>query len=89
MRDAGRLGDVPGSDPDATLTGSAVSPGAAPPVPITSGEQVEVVRGGELVFAINHGPDAGELQLDGTDVLTGAAAAGLMLPQHGVAIVKR
>ena len=59
------------------------------PVPITSGEQVEVVRRGELVFAINHGPDAAELQLDGTDVLTGSRAAGMTLPQHGVAIVKR
>jgi beta-galactosidase len=59
------------------------------PVPITSGEQVEVVRRGELVFAINHGPDAAELQLDGTDLLSGSQAAGMTLPQHGVAIVKR
>ncbi|HKH08457.1 MAG TPA: beta-galactosidase, partial [Agromyces sp.] len=59
------------------------------PVPVTSGRQVEVVRRGELVFAINHGSDAAELQLDGTDVLTGSTAAGLTLPQHGVAIVKR
>ncbi|MDQ0894923.1 beta-galactosidase [Agromyces ramosus] len=59
------------------------------PAPVTSGERVEVVRRGELTFVINHGADAAELRLDGTDVLTGSPAAGLVLGPQGVAIVRR
>ena len=35
--------------------------------------------GGDLTFVINHGADAAELRLEGTDVFTGAAASGLKL----------
>ena len=62
-----------------------------PPSPTASPSRagdVEVVRRGELTFVINHGADAAELRIDGTDVLTGAAASGLELPSQGVAIVR-
>lgn len=59
------------------------------PPAVASGGQVEVVRRGELVFAINHGPDAAELSLDGTDILTDSPASGMVLPPQGVAIVRR
>jgi beta-galactosidase len=49
---------------------------------------VEVVRRGDLTFVINHGPDAAELDGEGTDLLSGTAASGLQLPAHGVAIVR-
>lgn len=58
------------------------------PAPVASGSHVEVVRRGDLVFVINHGPDEAELSLDGTDVLGGGAASGLVLPSQGVAIVR-
>lgn len=63
--------------------------GVESPAPIATGEHVEVVRRGDLTFVINHGSDAAELRLEGTDVLTGAAASGLELPSQGVAIVRR
>ncbi|MFC0680515.1 beta-galactosidase [Lysobacter korlensis] len=56
--------------------------------PATDGEQVEVVRRGDLVFAINHGSADAELRLAGTDLLTGSNASGLLLPPQGVAVVK-
>jgi beta-galactosidase len=52
------------------------------------GEQVEFVRRGALLFAINHGPHSTELQLDGTDILSGESARGLELPSQGVAIIE-
>lgn len=52
------------------------------------GEQVELVRRGALLFAINHGPSSTELQLDGTDILSGEPARGLELPSQGVAIIE-
>lgn len=63
--------------------------GVEVPVPVSSGEEVEVVRRGDLTFVINHGADAAELRLEGTDVFTGAAASGLKLPSQGVAVVRR
>lgn len=80
--------------PDATALRRLVSSiveeaGVEVPVPVSSGDQVEVVRRGELTFVINHGADAAELRLEGTDVLTGAAASGLELPSQGVAVVRR
>ena len=62
--------------------------GVDAPAPVASGSHVEVVRRGDLVFVINHGPDDAELSLDGTDVLGGGAASGLVLPSQGVAIVR-
>lgn len=56
--------------------------------PRSDGEHVEVVRRGGLTFVINHGADDAELRIEGTDVLTGAAASGLQLPSQGVAIVE-
>jgi beta-galactosidase len=37
---------------------------------------------------INHGADAAQLRIEGTDLLSGAAASGLELPSQGVAIVR-
>lgn len=67
----------------------AESAGVEVPPPVTTGVQVEVVRRGDLTFVINHGADAAEMQVGGTDVLTGAAASGLELPSQGVAIVRQ
>jgi beta-galactosidase len=52
------------------------------------GEQVELIRRGALLFAINHGPGSTELQVDGTDLLSGQPARGLVLPSQGVAIIE-
>ena len=49
---------------------------------------VEVVRRGDLIFVINHGPDAAALDGEGTDLLSGTPASGLQLPPQGVAIVR-
>jgi beta-galactosidase len=57
------------------------------PAPVASGDQVETVRRGGLLFVINHGEHAAELSVSGTDVLTGAPAAGMRLFPQGVAIV--
>ena len=46
------------------------------------------MRRGGLTFVINHGADDAELRIEGTDLLTGAAASGLQLPSQGVAIVE-
>jgi beta-galactosidase len=54
---------------------------------VASGDQVETVRRGGLLFVINHGEHAAELSVSGTDVLTGAPAAGMRLFPQGVAIV--
>ena len=59
-----------------------------PSAPVASGGDVEVVRRGELTFVINHGADAAQLRIEGTDLLSGAAASGLELPSQGVAIVR-
>ena len=58
------------------------------PAPVANGGLVEVVRRGGLVFAINHGADDVELVAEGTDLLTGSRAAGLVLPSQGVAVVR-
>ena len=57
------------------------------PAPVAEGGDVEAVRRGGALFVINHGADEAELLVDGTDLLTGAAASGLRLPSQGVAIV--
>lgn len=62
--------------------------GMEAPQPVATGGQVEVVRRGELVFVVNHGGDDAELILDGTDVLTGSPASGLVLAPQGVAVVR-
>lgn len=62
--------------------------GVDAPAPAASGSQVEVVRRGDVVFVINHGADDATLSIDGTDVLGGGAASGLVLPSQGVAIVR-
>ena len=61
--------------------------GVDAPAPAASGSQVEVVRRGDVVFVINHGDDDATLSIDGTEVLGGGAASGLVLPSQGVAIV--
>lgn len=53
-----------------------------------AGDQVEFVRRGALLFAINHSPNSTELQVDGTDILSGESAWGLKLPSQGVAIIE-
>ncbi|TFD93861.1 beta-galactosidase [Cryobacterium lactosi] len=62
--------------------------GIEPPAPVTRGGRVECVRRGGSLFVINHGADEAVLQIDGTDLLTGAPTSGMRLPQHGVAIVR-
>ena len=57
------------------------------PAPVARGGEVETVRRGDARFVINHGAQPAELLLDGTDLLTGAAASGLRLAPQGVAIV--
>jgi beta-galactosidase len=52
------------------------------------GEQVELVRRGALLFAINHGSNTVELHVEGTDILSGESAQGLELPSQGVAIIE-
>ncbi|WP_203230893.1 Beta-galactosidase C-terminal domain, partial [Agromyces humi] len=62
--------------------------GVEVPAPVANGDTVEVVRRGGLVFAINHGADDVDLVVEGTDLLTGSRAAGLVLPSQGVAVVR-
>jgi beta-galactosidase len=57
------------------------------PAAAARGGQVEVVRRGDLVFAINHGAEDAELLVEGTDLLTDSEAAGMVLPPQGVAVV--
>jgi beta-galactosidase len=52
-----------------------------------AGGWVESVRRGDLTFVINHGTAPVDLDLPGTDLLSGSAAAGLPLPAQGVAVV--
>jgi beta-galactosidase len=61
--------------------------GVGLPSPVSTAEQVEVVRRGALLFVINHGTDDAELTVDGTDLLTGTPARGLRLQSQGVAVV--
>ena len=73
----------------ATLAARAVADaGVEVPSPAAIGAQVEVVRRGGLVFAINHGPDDAEVLLRGTDVLTGSPLAGTVLAPQGVVVVR-
>ncbi len=58
------------------------------PAAAARGGAVEVVRRGELTFLINHGDDDAEVLLEGTDLLSGSPASGLLLPTHGVAIIE-
>jgi beta-galactosidase len=62
--------------------------GLEPPPAAARGGDVEVVRRGELTFVINHGDDDAEVLLEGTDLLSGSPASGLVLPTHGVAIIE-
>ncbi|WP_286308365.1 beta-galactosidase trimerization domain-containing protein [Agromyces mangrovi Wang et al. 2018] len=65
----------------------AADAGVTAPEPAATGDEVEVVRRGELTFVINHGASDARVLLTGTDVLTGADASGLVLAPQGVAIV--
>jgi beta-galactosidase len=65
----------------------AADAGIELPAPVASGDQVETVRRGGLLFVINHGEQAAELSVSGTDLLTGARTAGMRLFPQGVAIV--
>jgi beta-galactosidase len=58
------------------------------PSEVASGGQVEIVRRGSLLFAINHGSSDAEVQVDGTDLLSGQPARGLVLTSQAVAIVE-
>jgi beta-galactosidase len=58
------------------------------PAPAASGSQVEVVRRGDVVVVINHGPDDATVAIEGSDLLSGAAAPGLVLPSQGVAVIR-
>ncbi|WP_022891675.1 beta-galactosidase [Agromyces subbeticus] len=62
--------------------------GVEVPAAVANAGDVEAVRRGEFVIAINHGRQTAVLRLEGTDVLTGAPASGLELPPQGVAIVR-
>ena len=66
----------------------ALDAGIELPAPVTRGGRVESVRRGGAVFVINHGADDAEILIDGTDLLTGAPAAGMRLPPQSVAIVR-
>jgi len=78
---ATRLDDAPlGRLVDAILTSASVD--RTPRVP-----GVEFVRRGEVLFVINHSEHEVALHVRGTDVLTGASAAGLTLEPHGVAVI--
>ena len=57
------------------------------PSPAASGGHVETVRRGGSLFVINHGTDEAVLLTDGTDLLSGASAAGMRLAPQGVAII--
>jgi len=57
------------------------------PAEAATGEQLEIVRRGGALFVINHGAGDAELLVDGTDLLSGAAARGLRLPPQGVAVI--
>ena len=57
------------------------------PSSVANGGEVETVRRGGYLFVINHGEEAAELLVDGTDLLTGDSASGMRLPAHGVAII--
>ena len=70
------------------MLGEAHVEGVDVPGDGSPGEQVELVRRGALLFAINHGPESTELQVDGTDILSGGPARGLALPSQGVAIIE-
>ncbi|MFP3466487.1 beta-galactosidase [Leifsonia sp. SIMBA_070] len=48
---------------------------------------VESVRRGDLLFVINHGAAPVSLAVEGTDLLSGDASLGMLLPQHGVAVI--
>ncbi len=48
---------------------------------------VETVHRGELQFVINHGSSPITLTVPGTDILTGASAAGLVLAPQDVAVI--
>jgi beta-galactosidase len=56
--------------------------------PVATGGAVEAVERGELLFLINHGGTGATLDVDGTDILTGESARGLVLEPQGVAIVE-
>ena len=93
-RDAGSgaawyVATLPEPEALATLAARAVADaGVEVPSPAAIGAQVEVVRRGGLVFAINHGPDDAEVLLRGTDVLTGSPMAGTVLAPQGVVVVR-
>jgi beta-galactosidase len=69
------------------VTRAVADAGIDLPPSACEGDGVEVVRRGEVVFVMNHGSVDAEVRIDGTDLLTGAKAAGLVLPPQGVAIV--
>lgn len=48
---------------------------------------VESVRRGDLLFLINHGAGPVTVEADGTDVLSGGSARGMVLGRHDVAVV--
>jgi beta-galactosidase len=63
--------------------GAGVRRGAAAGLP-----DVEVVRRGRWVFAINHGAEASALALTGRDAITGAAVTRVELPPFGVHVLE-
>ncbi len=93
-RDAGSgaawyVATLPEPEALARLAARAVADaGVEVPSPAAIGAQVEVVRRGGLVFAINHGPDDAEVLLRGTDVLTGSPMGGTVLAPQGVVVVR-
>ena len=49
---------------------------------------IEIVRRGKVTFVINHGPSVAEVDIAGSDLLSGETVAGLVLPTQGVAIIR-
>ncbi|WP_353808738.1 beta-galactosidase [Agromyces sp. SYSU T00194] len=80
---------LPDAEPLRALAAAlAADAGVEAPPPAATGDAVEVVRRGDVVFAINHGASDARVLIEGTDLLTGADASGLVLAPQDVAIVR-
>ncbi|WP_258045978.1 beta-galactosidase [Leifsonia shinshuensis] len=74
-----------GPEPLGRLVHAALTSAAVDLLPTVAG--VEFVRRGDVLAAINHSAETVTLELSGTDLLSGAPAAGLRLDPQGVALI--
>jgi beta-galactosidase len=76
------------TQPDAVgidaIVGAVVAASGVRPVIADLPRGVEVARRGDLVTVINHGDDAVEFEIEGTDAETGASLGRQVLPAQGV-----